>query len=157
MAIPKRKWRIPEPHGEPRGHWVLAESGCAVHFGGIERGIEVPLDHVDTPHELWRTIIHFAVQKSCREQLGWHCSVFEDNADLGSLIMTIHDLRDLALVYRNGMSADAWNGSLNAITRWLGEELVRLPVQPSRRDYAILGSRVRDHAELLDLTDVFAD
>ena len=138
-----------------RGDWVREFDDCVLYFGDAERGIEIPIAHVETPHELWATVIHFGVEKNVREQLGWPCSRFEENVDLGSLVMSIDDLRDLTRIYRNGMNTDAWNGSLNQVTRWLCQEIARLPAQPSRGDYALLGARVRDHADLLDLNDVF--
>lgn len=125
-------------------NWVRHPDGAAVFYGDLG-GIEIPLDRVDTPGAVLATLVHHGLDKP------WP----DPRADLGALLAAIHQLRDLWRVYCHGMQLEAWDSYGNRALKWLWQQVELLPPNPSRSDYAQLGDKLLDIANLLDLRAVF--
>ena len=125
-------------------NWVRHPDGAAVFYGDLD-GIEIPLDRVDTPGAVLATLVHHGLDKP------WP----DPRADLGALVAAIHDLRDLWRVYCRGMQLEAWDSYGNRALKWLWQQVELLPPHPRRSDYAHLGDKLLDIANLLDLRAVF--
>jgi hypothetical protein len=135
--------------------WTLAPEGGALYFLGPEHGIEVPFRDLVTPHELWRTVIHFVVEKNPREQVGERCTRRQHAADVAAFLLAVHDVFDLWRIYLTGMDLDAPGAYPNRLTRHLLEAIDALAPEPARDDFVRLGGRILDAAAFFDAREIF--
>jgi hypothetical protein len=149
--------RRPRRHDRAQWHdWRLAPGGGALYFMEPERGVEVPFRDLVTPHELWRTLVHFVIEKIPRQQLGYRCTRRQHAIDLAAFLLAVHDVFDLWRIYLTGMDVDAPDAYPNLLTRHLLGALEALPLEPSTGDLAALGGRILDGADLFDARAIFA-
>lgn len=148
--------RLRNIHCTQWGPWLRSPGGWAVFFEDLSDGIEVPLDRLDIPGELWRTIVHFGMEQDAREQRGLPTNKRLRHRDLGALIMAIHDMRDLWRIYAAGVDVDPRQGHVNQLTRWLMDQVDSLAFPAGEADFITLGGRLFDMEERFNLRAIFA-